>query len=175
MKSIIKHLLLLFGIMIIINCTGNIDKNQKHYFFKDNIAFVVDSFISQNSNYNYFEMYINKEDPHTTTIIFYAGKESYTQEENDDYKQESLIQIEYNNKNINIFSGAERYISLKGQKLNKKQRLDYSKMVFWVIKDSFNIITIDKSRSEVYPFMPLPLKVNIDFVAPIIEEEDNVY
>ena len=116
-------------------------------------------------------MYIDKNDPHNAILTLYAGDKSLILQENECNGQTALISIISNETQVDIYSGAERYIekmplAAKNISISSEVTLKMENTC-WIVRDSFNVFTIDKKCNPIpYPFMALPMESEIEFIAP---------
>lgn len=127
---------------------------------------ILASFVRENKCDNcIYEVYVDKQDPHIYKLLLYKGIESLTKVENEYNNQTPIGSINVLNSEFDVYSGAEHYFTtsektiLKKNNSNIKLKKDYK---LWVVKDSFNIISVEK-RDYAYPYMTLPKDVKVRF------------
>jgi hypothetical protein len=156
-----KHSSFLLIVIMLINYSCITQKSPYKIELKEELMEIIDSFTNQYTYYQYYELYIDKIDPHNTIIMLSGGDNSRTEEENCDYNEKSHFYVNSNNKRVEIYSGLERYMNNEyGDSIEQKKHQNLYNSVCWIVKDSFHIMSID-SIYGVYPFMPLPLKIDI--------------
>lgn len=156
-------------LIVILFIVGCVPKHQQtEVFLKDSIYDVVDSFIVSYPYKETYELHINKETPHNGTLIIYGGTGSVVFQENEHINQCPIVYTIIREKKINIYSGIERYT--KSIPTVYSNYLD-DDATFWLITDSFNVISVNKSYERLYPFIapPLEIKENI-FSLAVLEE-----
>jgi hypothetical protein len=136
---------------------------------KENLYAVLDSFVKENNKNEYvYEIYIDKLNPHQYMLTIYGGTVSLTEEENKYNNQVPVSFTMVSGKKFNIYSGVEHYF----EKMNDTIKSSHSSLIYdrnvWVIKDSFNIITIYRDVKDIYsyPFMALPVSFPKRFSPP---------
>ena len=169
MKTI-RNLMCSVLIFSVISCLQNDRKtsNENVLIPKENIKAILDSFVIQNKNDNFafYELYIDKLDPHNYNLLLYAGEKSLTKSENEFNNHVSINSVIIQGVRIAIYSGVEHYfMSQKQQNLTEKIISEGPRQVMLAIKDSSNILTSYEIYGG-YPFMPLPRKIEPGLYAP---------
>ncbi|MBD3581320.1 hypothetical protein [Flavobacterium selenitireducens] len=148
-----------FVISIIIFCSCNKSVETNRMIVRSDMSKVLDSFAKSNPCKDCtYEMYIDKQDPHTYLTTLYVGEQSLTGQENVDNNQESQYSVDAaNGTSFDVYTGIEHYFNNtdKRRKGLKRSEIDNSKTVIWTVKDSFGKLTITK-QDFAYPYMPLP-------------------
>jgi hypothetical protein len=155
-----KTLIFVLAILFFFSCNKGDRNLQTGVNLKSNLLVVLDSFVKTMPLKNkYNEIYIDKVDPHTYSIIFYSGNNSLTEKEIIDNKLYPCNFINRNGVKFYIFSGIEKYFSdsdTTSQAMYKKNNnFDDENTRLWVVLDSFNIIIV-KNFQFAYPYMSLP-------------------
>lgn len=108
-----------------------------------------------------YEIYLNKIDPHYSEVILYKGSKSLTVDEYEKNGRFPVLYTDILDKKICIYTGAEGYFKTQKRQLGDvrgKENKSNKAFDVWVISDSLNVRKIDTFR-QVYPFLPLPVKL----------------
>ena len=169
----IRQIIFLMIFVTLISCNNGKEQKQKLIPNKK-LSKILEDFVTENkcSTCNY-EIYINKEYPHLSTIIIYMGDKSLTKDENEYGNQEIFNTIKTSSGvEFKIYSGIERYFKSEDGLTTQKKSIKFEREIkdskrivrkFWVVIDSFGVLKTTK-RDFAYPFIPLP-----QFPAPKIK------
>jgi hypothetical protein len=141
-------------------------KQQNEVVLKESLSAIVDSFTRSNPDKEIYELYMDKKDPHNGILTLYAGDRSLIEPENLYNNQKSIIYTLSNDKEINIYSGLERYVKNVKSEIDSVKTQSNLDKVFWIITDSFNVFKVYKNFESVYPFMPIIFDT-LQFIPPM--------
>ncbi len=139
---------------------------------KGSICEVLNSFVKENGNSTIYELYIDKQTPHDFILTLYCGESSLTEDENIYNSQTPLNYTIVSGKRFDIFSGVERYFNEKKDVIKNAIQSKNQIESIWIVKDSFNIISIYKDVEYVYPFVPLAARFTESTFSPPIIDSD---
>lgn len=158
---------------ILTSCNNAQEQKQKLIPNKD-ISKILEDFVNENRcSTCCYEIYINKEYPHLSTIIIYMGDKSLTKDENEYSHQKALNTVTTSSGiEFKIYSGIEHYFKNEDDLATQDKSKNIDNIVknnrnierkIWVVIDSFGVLKTTK-RDFAYPFIPLP-----QFPAPKIK------